>query len=59
MTHVTRISRLTVGELAMNNVEASIVPALGDQHALLGMSFLHAFDLEQRGKELVIRERAR
>lgn len=53
----TQIRELTVGELKLWEVAADIVPQLNPNYALLGMSFLSAFDLDQRGDLLIIRER--
>lgn len=50
---MTRIDRVQVGDLAVDNVRASITPGLGDR-ALLGMSFLRHFSLRQEAGSLVI-----
>lgn len=49
----TRMDRVSVGSLQLENVRATIAPGLGNQ-ALLGMSFLGHFNLRQQGDELVI-----
>lgn len=50
---VTRLDKVTVGNLSLENVRASITPALGDE-VLLGMSFLRHFELRQENEELII-----
>ena len=51
------IAMLTVGNLELEDVSARILTGLRADYVLLGMSFLQAFDLDQRGNRLVIRER--
>jgi aspartyl protease family protein len=53
----TQISELKIGDLRLESVDADIVTELNPGYALLGMSFLSAFDLEQRDDLLIIRER--
>ncbi len=50
---VTRLDRVTLGNLSRSNVRATITPGLGDE-ALLGMSFLKHYSLRQEGQTLVI-----
>ncbi len=50
---VTRLDRVQIGGLAVDNVRASITPGLGEE-ALLGMSFLKHFELRQAGGNLII-----
>ena len=50
---MTRLDSVTIGVLSLANVRATITPALGEE-ALLGMSFLKHFSLEQRGDQLII-----
>ena len=54
----TRIDRVQVGSLQLENVRATITPGLGNQ-ALLGMSFLKHFSLRQQDDELVIESAGR
>lgn len=49
----TRIDRVRLGSLQLENVRATITPGLGNE-ALLGMSFLRHFSLRQQGDELLI-----
>ncbi len=54
----TRLDRVSLGGLQLNNVRATITPALGDE-VLLGMSFLKHFSLRQEGEKLVIESSGR
>jgi aspartyl protease family protein len=50
---MTRLDRIQVGPLVLNNVRATITDKLGDQ-ALLGMSFLKNFSMIQEGDTLIL-----
>ncbi len=54
--YLTRIERISIGDIELNNVRASINPNSTDDEILLGMSFLNQLDYSQRGKELIIRK---
>ena len=49
----TRLDRVSLGSLMLENVRATITPGLG-REALLGMSFLQYFNLRQEGDRLVL-----
>jgi aspartyl protease family protein len=51
---VTRLDSVRLGSLERLNVRATITPGLNDA-ALLGMSFLKHFSLQQEGDRLLIR----
>jgi aspartyl protease family protein len=51
----TILDKVTLGNIEMTAVPATIMPGLG-QEALLGMSFLKRLTLIQRGEELLIRQ---
>ena len=53
MAWATRLDRVSLGGLELNNVRATITPGLGGE-ALLGMSFLKHFSLRQEGEKLII-----
>ena len=55
IAYKTRINRLRIGELEVENVTAHINPGLSDE-VLLGMSILKHYELIQRGDTLIIRE---
>jgi aspartyl protease family protein len=52
----TRLDRVSLGPLSLDNVRATITPGLG-REALLGMSFLQYFNLRQEGDQLVLESR--
>lgn len=52
----TLLDSVAVGELRINNIEASIVPKMDDHMVLLGMSYLKHLELIQKGDKLTIRQ---
>lgn len=52
----TRIDRLRIGEIELQDVDAAIVPGMTGDDVLLGMSALRQLDFSQRGGELVLRQ---
>jgi len=52
----TRLERVAVGDIALNDVPASITPGLGGEQVLLGMSFLRHIEFTQRGDSLTLRQ---
>lgn len=57
-TYVYRsvINELTIGEIALYNVEANINPSFNSDEILLGMSALKQLELHQSGNTLKLRE---
>lgn len=53
--HNTRIERLELGPIALQDVRASINPAMDERIVLLGMSALRQVEFTQRGNELTLR----
>ncbi|MFC3092718.1 TIGR02281 family clan AA aspartic protease [Alteromonas sediminis] len=51
----TRIAQLELGDIMLNNVDASINPGMRDDHILLGMSVLRQLEFTQRGEWLILR----
>jgi len=49
----TRLGRVSLGSIALDNVRATITPGLGNE-VLLGMSFLKYFHMRQEGDRLVL-----
>jgi len=47
----TRLDRVSLGNIALDNVRATITPGLGNE-VLLGMSFLKYFQMRQEGNRL-------
>ena len=52
----TNIARLTVGDIVLTDVDASINPGMRDQEILLGMSAIGRVELVQRGDILTLRQ---
>lgn len=53
--YATRIARLEIGDIQLENVRASINPGMGD-FILLGMSALRQIEFLQRGDTLTLRQ---
>ncbi|MCW8908603.1 MAG: TIGR02281 family clan AA aspartic protease [Sedimenticola sp.] len=56
MTWSTRLSEVTLGEIVQHDVRASVLPSMGEDEVLLGMSFLKRLELVQRGNQLTLRQ---
>jgi len=54
--YLTRLDRLSIGDIELFDVNASIIPGMGVDEILLGMNVLKHFELVQRGNELIIRQ---
>jgi aspartyl protease family protein len=52
----TTLSGVSIGDISLRDVRASILPSLDGDEVLLGMSFLQQLDMEQRGKHLLLRQ---
>lgn len=52
----TRIEQLTLGEIKLTNVRASIVPGMKGDQILLGMSVLKQVEFSQKGDQLTLRK---
>ena len=52
----TRLARLELGGIALQDVRASINPHMGGETILLGMSFLKHLEFTQRGDTLLLRQ---
>lgn len=55
VTYRTEINQLQLGEIQLSQVPASIMPGMGDDVILLGMSALKKFELTQKGDTLTLR----
>ncbi len=53
--HLTRIDRIMVGGIAMENIGGVINPAADDDEVLLGMSFLRHLEMRQANDRLMLR----
>ncbi len=54
--YLTKLESVSVGEIELRNVPATISPGLATDEVLLGMSFLREIEFTQRGRELVLRQ---
>lgn len=53
---LTRIQQISLGEISLNNVRATINPGYRGDEVLLGMSFLKHLEFTQRGDTLTLRQ---
>jgi aspartyl protease family protein len=56
VSYATRLDRVSVGDISLANVRASITPGLTGEEILLGMSFLRQVEFTQRGDMLTLRQ---
>jgi aspartyl protease family protein len=55
-TYATRLDRVQLGNISLDNVRADINPHMLGDEVLLGMSFLRKLEFTQRNRELTIRQ---
>ena len=55
-SYATTLTEVAVGDIALQEVSAAIVPGLADGQILLGMSFLKHIEFTQRGDTLILRQ---
>jgi len=55
-TYATRLERVRLGGIALDNVRADINPRMRSDEVLLGMSFLRKLEFTQRDRQLTIRQ---
>ncbi len=53
----TELAEVSIGDISLHNVQASILPGLHGDEVLLGMSFLKQLELVQRDKHLLLRQK--
>lgn len=53
-SYATWIDSIVIGGIRVTNVRGSIVPAMGGDEVLLGMTFLQHIDFSQQGDRLVL-----
>jgi aspartyl protease family protein len=56
--YATRLDRLELGDIILNNVRADINPYMDSDDILLGMNVLKNLELIQRGERLTLRQHA-
>lgn len=52
----TRVTKLTIGNIILEDINASITPSMRGDTILLGMSALRQIEFSQRGDELTLRQ---
>lgn len=52
----TRIQELSLGNITLHNINASITPSMGGETILLGMSALNKVEFTQQGSTLTLRQ---
>ncbi len=52
----TRLDSVSIGDIALRDVKASILSNAGTDEVLLGMSFLKHIELQQQGDRLTLRQ---
>jgi aspartyl protease family protein len=55
-TYFTRLDRVRLGSIELENVRASINPHMEGPEILLGMSFLRKLEFTQRDNELILKQ---
>ena len=54
--YATRLNSLQIGDIRLHDVEAGIVPGMGGDEVLLGMSALRQLDFRSQGGDLLLRQ---
>ena len=54
--NLTTLNSVSIGNIKLKNVRASINPAMNNDEILLGMSFLKFIEFTQRGDTLILRQ---
>lgn len=54
--YLTRLEQLSIGQIELFDINASIIPGMEVHEILLGMNVLKHFELVQRGDQLIIRQ---
>ncbi|RDH92017.1 MAG: TIGR02281 family clan AA aspartic protease [endosymbiont of Seepiophila jonesi] len=55
-TWLARLDQVQLGSIIRQDVRATIMPGMGGDEVLLGMSFLKHLELVQKGKTLILRQ---
>lgn len=53
---MTRLKHISLGDISLNNVRATINPGFHSNEILLGMSFLKHLEFTQRGNQLTLKQ---
>lgn len=54
--YLTNLESVSIGNIKLHNVRASINPKMDDEEILLGMTFLKNIEFTQRGDTLILRQ---
>jgi aspartyl protease family protein len=54
----TQVNRLTIGDIILQDIRASINPSMTGNEILLGMSALKEIEFTQKGDQLILRQYA-
>lgn len=54
--HLTSLKTVSIGDIKLKNIRASINPKMDNDEILLGMSFLKYIEFTQRGDTLILRQ---
>lgn len=57
LAYSIQLESVQLGDISLNNVAAVVIDGPEPQRALLGMSFLNAFDIERKGERLDLRRK--
>ena len=57
MAYLIELKSVQLGDISLENVAAVVLDGPEPQRALLGMSFLNAFDMERKGERLDLRQK--
>lgn len=55
-SYATTIDQLDLGDIRLRDIDAGIVPGMGGDDILLGMSALQQLEFSQQGGELILRQ---
>jgi len=53
---ITRLDKISLGDISLTNIRATINPGYKSNEILLGMSFLKHLEFSQRGNTLTLRQ---
>ncbi|WP_247869858.1 TIGR02281 family clan AA aspartic protease [Methylophaga sp. SB9B] len=57
LAYSIQLQTVQLGDISLDNVDAVVIDGPEPQRALLGMSFLNAFDMERKGERLDLRRK--
>lgn len=57
LAYSIKLDSVQLGDISLENVAAVVIDGPEPQRALLGMSFLNAFDMERKGERLDLRQK--